>query len=288
MTAFSDEARQNAVARFWASATTWPVEKSKLIYQGRRQNNAQQTTSVPSMEKVTNENSWKRDRQHQTQSSSLSQVRYVTQRFVSLPLKHHVLGVTSSGLQRGGSAFLMFYAQSHVYEVTTGMTGYACSDHAVAGALSGLLSAPFHTYWELIKVRGTIPNALSCYFICLGPMLLRHGVFDGTFFGVNSYLLDQQRQDNSNLPKSSGFRFAMAAASASFTNLWFDIWKTLQMKLYPKRMRLYRGVMIPMHWMTRSFWSNYLVKGTDLTVNWFAVGCLKDYLFPSKLVECEG
>lgn len=290
MGTITDEARQSAIARFWASAATWPVEKSKLIYQGRRQDRTLNPNLSMMKENAGNKKEWaqnyKRTRRYQASSHSSfsSSVRDVKERFVSLPMKHHLLGVISSSMQRGGSAFLMFYSQSHVHQVTKGMTGYNNCDHAMAGALSGLLSAPFHTYWELIKVRGAIPNTIQSYLVCLRPMLWRHSVFDGTFFGVNAFVSDvQQRQmqeENSSYPSSSGFRFALSAASASFANLWFDVWKTRQMKAYPKRVHLYRSILVPMHMMTKSFWSNYLVKGTDLSVNWFVVGCIKDYLFP--------
>jgi hypothetical protein len=253
-----DEALRNSLARFGASLLTWPIEKSKLIFQGQRH-------SLPLP-------------QGQQQQRYIAAV---AKSFRSIPLNQHLMGMLSSGLQRGGSAFIMFYAQSHVYRVTTGTMPSPTLDHAMAGALSGALSAPFHTYWELIKVRGSLPTTWSSYTMCLRPMVLRHGIFDATFFGVTTHLLLLER-DNGYSVSSSGIRFAVAAATASFTNLWFDVWKTRQMQHAPKtRIRLFRGVILPMHWGSTNFWSNYLVKGTDLTVNWFVVGCFKDILFPA-------
>jgi hypothetical protein len=233
----SEEAFVNSQSRMLASALTWPIEKSKLVHQG---------------------------------GGKIHQV------MLKLPLAQHATGMLSSGLQRGGSAFLMFYLQSHIYQTTKGSTSSHVADQALAGALSGTLSAPFHTFWELIKVRGTMPCRGS-YTTCLTPMIYRHAIFDATFFGVHSSL--------EGYTPSSGVRFAAAAAASSFTNLIWDVWKTRQMQDYPVRISL-RGVVVTMKW--RSFLSNYLVKGTDLTANWFIVGCVKDFLFPNKeLVAVE-
>jgi hypothetical protein len=226
----SEEAFVNSHSRMLASVLTWPIEKSKLVYQGGGQ---------------------------------IHQV-------LKLPLAQHASGMISSGLQRGGSAFLMFYLQSNIYQATKGGTSSHVADQALAGALSGALSAPFHTFWELIKVRGTMPCQGS-YITCLTPMVCRHVVFDATFFGVHSSL--------EGYTSSSGLRFAAAAALSSFTNLVWDVWKTRQMQDYPVRIS-FRGVVVTMKW--RSFLSNYLVKATDLTANWFVVGCVKDFLFPNK------
>jgi hypothetical protein len=109
------------------------------------------------------------------------------------------------------------------------------------------------------------------YWTSLWPMILRHAVFDGTFFGVNDYLLSLDSVLDT--PLSGGLRFATAAASASFSNLIFDIWKTRQMKLYPIRLGL-REIVASLS--ISGYARNYTVKGVDLTVNWFVVGCLKD------------
>jgi hypothetical protein len=228
----TEEALVNSHSRMLASALTWPIEKSKLVYQGGGQ---------------------------------------IHQVMLKLPLLQHATGMLSSGLQRGGSAFLMFFLQSHIYQTTKGSTSSHVADQAVAGALSGVLSAPFHTFWELIKVRGTIMPCRGSYTTCLTPMIYRHAIFDATFFGVHSSL--------EGYTPSSGVRFAAAAAVSSFTNLIWDVWKTRQMQDYPVRISL-RGVVVTMRW--RSFVSNYLVKGTDLTANWFMVGCVKDFLFLNK------
>ena len=217
----------SGLSRAIASPLTWPVEKSKLLYQGGN--------------------------------------RTVIKSLVSLPTRHHGLGMMSSASQRGGSAFIMFQLQAFVYRATEGRTSSRVTDQAIAGFLSGMLSAPFHTYWELIKIRGKAPCIGSCW-TSLKPMALRNAVFDGTFFGMNTLLEDRH----------AGVRFGIAAATASLANLVFDVWKTLQMKHYPTRVYL-RGVIVDMRW--NSFLMNYLVKGTDLCVNWFAVGCIKDTFF---------
>ena len=97
-------------------------------------------------------------------------------------------------------------------------------------------------------------------------MAFRNAVFDGTFFGMNTLLEDQH----------AGVRFGIAAATSSLVNLVFDVWKTLQMKHYPTRVYL-RGVIVDLRWS--SFLMNYMVKGTDLSVNWLAVGCIKEAFF---------
>jgi len=208
--------------------------------------------------------------------------------------RNHIMGMASSSLQRGGSAFLMFHLQGHAYQWTCGISPKAGSpriantvDHTIAGALSGALSAPFHTVWELIKVRGTwhassqnrdsksilrllLPpdHAFQMYRSCLLPMICRHAIFDATFFGVNASL--------SQSSFSSAQRFALGAASASFTNLLWDVWKTRKMEAYPKNIRF---IEVARSFRLRTFFAHYLVKGTDLTANWFAVGYVKDRMY---------
>lgn len=228
----TEEAFVNTYARMGASALTWPIEKSKLLYQGGN-----------------------------------AGVEIWT-RLTSLPVQQHAMGMISSGLQRGGSAFFMFYTQSQIYDLTNGRTNSFILDQALAGGASGAITAPFHTYWELIKVRGTLP-CMGAYRICLFPMICRHAIFDFTFFGVNASLGPEQH---------AGGRFALAAAAASFSNLLWDVWKTQQMEHFPQRVRF--GIILAMPWS--SFVKNYLVKGTDLTANWFVVGCLKERFFPRE------
>ena len=127
------------------------------------------------------------------------------------------------------------------------------------------------------------------YKTALYPMILRHAIIDGVFFGVftacdvwskDLHHDDQQRKYTSMMSgvlSHSGFKFGLAAASASFVNLLFDVWKTRTMQSFPTRVQFVRGVVYTM--TPASFLSNYLVKGTDLTVNWFVVGCLKDHVF---------
>ena len=227
----SEEAFLNTYARIGASVLTWPIEKAKLLYQGG----------------VHGGN--------------------IFHRLTYLPVNQHAMGMLSSALQRGGSAFFMFYGQSHMYGLTKGSTDSMVLDQAFAGGLSGTLTAPFHTYWELIKVRGGLPCSRS-YKMCLYPMAFRHAIFDATFFGVNSAVGQEEYH--------SSIRFALAAASASCMNLLWDVWKTRQMEAFPKRVR-FASIFWNMKW--RSFVRNYLVKGTDLTANWFVVGCLKEQLF---------
>ena len=222
----SDHATRNSQARMVASALTWPVEKSKLLFQASR--------PVSSF--------WK------------------------LPLRHHVMGMVSSSLQRGGSAFLMFYTQSKLSNVLHSTTSSPVVNQSLAGALGGTVSAPFHTYWELIKVRGTLPS-FKIYHLSLVPMLFRHGVFDGTFFAVHALCPSDY---------GSGVRFAASAATASFTNLVFDVWKTRGMQEFPKHVR-FRAVVKSLP--PRVFLANYVVKGAELSTNWFVVGCIKDHCF---------
>ena len=58
MGTITDEARQSAIARFWASAATWPVEKSKLIYQGRRQDRTLNPNLSMMKENAGNKKEW--------------------------------------------------------------------------------------------------------------------------------------------------------------------------------------------------------------------------------------
>jgi hypothetical protein len=267
----SDEAYSRVVA----SVLTWPIEKSKLIYQG--------LVVVPHIAAAARNRL--RGRHRHTAASTSS----VGLRLIQTSPVHHLSGMASSGIQRGMSAFLMFYAQGHIYQSTKGTTPSYIMDQALAGALSGAVSAPFHTVWELIKVRGgagtstststtkganrivMVPQrqrVLAMYLTCLVPMVFRHGIFDATFFGVSAAAAP--------CSDSSGVRFALAAASASLTNLLWDVWKTRQMEHYPLRIS-FQQVARSMRW--RTFLSHYVVKGTDLTANWFAVGYIKDHYF---------
>lgn len=230
----SEDALSNGLSRVLASMITWPVEKSKLLYQAGVNNS-------PSG---------------------------VWRDLTRLDMKIHIMGMSSSGCQRGGSAFIMFALQSQAYRLTHQATSSSPMNHALAGTLAGAMSAPFHTYWEIIKVRHELP-CRRLYLTCLQPMILRHAVFDGTFFGVNALLLSEHQY-------TTGIRFAAAAASASLMNLVFDVWKTRQMAHFPHNVSL-RQVFQSM--TRRVFLTNYLVKGTDLALNWFVVGCLKEFLF---------
>jgi hypothetical protein len=196
--------------------------------------------------------------------------------------------MASSAIQRGGSAFFMFTCQNKVYEWTNGLLSVGGGEkndivgHCFAGVLSGAVTAPFHTYWELAKVRGGLPDSWTMYRTALIPMIFRHAVFDGVFFGVST-ACDQwgkdlrQQQEMSEILSHSGVKFGLAAATASLANLLFDVWKTRRMGSFPTRVNFISGVVRTM--TAASFISNYLVKGTDLTVNWFVVGSLKDHLF---------
>jgi len=246
MAVVSEEALLNGQSRMVASVLTWPVEKSKLLYQGGS--------------------------------------RAVLRDLTSLRTGHHLMGMASSAAQRGGSAFFMFQIQGLVYPLASrGLTPSLHVDQAMAGALAGSIAAPLHAYWELIKVRGSFPSSRA-YWISLRPMLARHSVFDGAFFGVNSCCVaasedGDRRQRRYPHFNHAGFRFALAAASASFANLVFDVWKTRQMREFPTVVPL-RSVMAGM--TVGSYARNYLLKGADLTVNWFAVGCIKEALFGDK------
>lgn len=168
----------------------------------------------------------------------------------------------------------MFYTQANLYQFTNGVTRHSVShsvtDQALAGAPGGTLSAPFHTYFELIKVRGHIPCVIA-YFMPLRPMMMRHAVFYGTFFWINAGLAQHEY--------SAGIRFATAAATASFTNLLLDVWKTRQMAQFPRPVRF---LSVVSSLRPTTFLSNYIVKGTDLTIHWFAVGCLKEAFFSGR------
>lgn len=218
---------QNALCRCLASFLTWPIEKSKLIYQAE---------GMP-----------------------------IVSRLIVIPTASHIRGALASCAQRGGSAFLMFFIQGKMNVYTSSISISKSVNEAVAGALAGLISAPFHTYWELMKIRLGQPVTMSSYRAALLPMMLRHSVFDGSFFYVNDLFSDY----------SSATRFGLAAASASFCNLIFDVWKTQRMHRYPQHTPLFR-VLASLRIST--FLSNYVVKGIDLTANWTVVGIIKDSL----------
>mmetsp|Transcript_23468 Transcript_23468/g.34634 ORF Transcript_23468/g.34634 Transcript_23468/m.34634 type:complete len:234 (-) Transcript_23468:314-1015(-) len=216
---------ENATCRFSASFFTWPVEKSKLIFQAE---------GVP-----------------------------VFSRLFAIPLRSHLQGALASCTQRGSSAFLMFYLQHEINIITNNVTPYKALDEGLAGVLAGLVSGPFHTYWELMKVRIGQPVTIPVYRAALAPMMLRHGVFDGSFFFVNEILSEY----------SSAVRFSSAAAAASFCNLVFDVWKTQRMHRFPQPTSFW---FVVSSMRMSSFLSNYAIKGLDLSFNWFMVGLIKD------------
>jgi hypothetical protein len=224
-----NEASINAKSRFFASGITWPVEKSKLLYQG----------GVPA--------------------------RKLLPIFSSLSFSHQITGIASSCIQRGVSAWIMFDLQRRIKSSTDKVTPFPVINDGIAGALAGTISAPFHTFWELLKVTGRI-FTIQSYFVALKPMLFRHGVFDMSFFATTKYFENE----------SSSVKFALAAAFASFSNLLFDVWKTQQMEQFPKRVD-FKSVLKEL--ASRRYGSNYLMKGTDLSVNWFVVGIIKDHFF---------
>lgn len=217
----------NAISRFCASFLTWPVEKGKLIYQAE---------GIP-----------------------------VVCRLSAISLQNHLRGALASCTQRGASAFIMFRLQNHASSYTKQATSFRTVNEGLAGILAGACSAPFHTYWELMKVQVGQPVTLQAYRMALLPMLLRHSVFDGTFFYINDLFSGH----------SSGFRFGVAAATASCFNLVFDVWKTQRMHRFPRHTSLL-SVISSMH--IYSFCSNYAVKGFELSLNWALVGTLKDLI----------
>lgn len=220
---------QNALCRFCASFVTWPIEKSKLIFQAQ---------GLP-----------------------------ILSRLISLPLRHHLQGAVASCTQRGGSGFLMFFIQGHLNGFTSESTSYKPVNEAIAGGMAGLVSAPFHTYWELMKVQIGKPVTIQAYKTALFPMIMRHSVFDGTFFFVNDVLSGY----------SSAVKFGTAAATASFCNLVFDVWKTQRMHRFPQKTSFW---FMLSSLRLSTFASNYLVKGVDLSVNWYIVGLIKDACYP--------
>jgi hypothetical protein len=176
------------------------------------------------------------------------------------------VALPASCTQRGGSAFLMFFMQENINVYTAGTTPYTPINEAIAGATAGVVSAPFHTYWELMKVQIGKPVTFAAYKAALLPMVLRHSVFDGTFFFVNEICSEY----------SSAIKFGASAATASFCNLIFDVWKTQRMHRFPQRTSLW---FVLSSLRVSNFASNYLVKGFDLTLNWCVVGLIKDKYF---------
>lgn len=170
----------------------------------------------------------------------------------------------------------MFFVQGKLKLYTADTTRYAHVNEALAGAMSGAMSAPFHTYWELMKVQMGTPVTLQAYKTAILPMVLRHSVFDGTFFFVNDVFGDY----------SSAVKFGAAAASASFCNLVFDVWKTQRMHRFPQKTSFWFFLS---SLRMSSFASNYFVKGVDLSVNWYMVGLIKDSFFSrhSKDIQAE-
>jgi hypothetical protein len=348
----ADDALRNSYARMAASAMTWPIEKCKLLYQAQ----SMSSSSSSSTSSAAIQNAPTRTCPQATANPvvgggaatnrisiiNIGGAVTVANRFVTLPWTHHVMGITSSALQRGGSAFFMFYAQSTIYDhvltwrthpltTTTSDDEHGPLSHqhqqqhhqqqqynnnnnnnfignqALAGFLSGMITAPFHTYWELIKVRGTFPTH-RLYLLALPPMICRHAIFDGIFFGTQATLVHlaatgsrvptsdvapqkvgedeggtggwtTTTQVAQQLSSSSGIRFGLSAALASMGNLLWDVWKTRQMSVPSaipstslrrtplRRVFFLRDVVGTM--TVPSFWRQYLVKGTDLTANWF-------------------
>lgn len=333
----TEEALRNSYARMAASALTWPIEKCKLIFQA--QSTTTSSSSLPSLPSTsisttgihnattTKTRTFPPPGGNRNSSNALIGV---ARRFVSLPWTHHIIGISSSSVQRGGSAFLMFYVQSSIYDNTiirrpshdqqriqqhehcNGNYHYIC-DQTVAGVFSGMVTAPFHTYWELIKVRGSLPTSTRMYVLALLPMTYRHAIFDGLFFGTQATLtqlggvkpqplgVSQVHPSDVVTPEkvqevggwnadmvlhqlssSSGVRFGISAAVASLGNLLWDVWKTRQMSVpstltpstvlskigHPiRRIYFFRDIVQTM--TVQCFWRQYLVKGTDLTANWF-------------------
>jgi hypothetical protein len=304
--------------RMIASVITWPVEKSKLLYQGGIVGGGSGSSSSLSSSAAAKATSGSGSlgggaRGGAPTANNFLLLRNVVKRFFEIPATQHGVGMISSAIQRGGSAFFMFTCQSQVYNWTEGMSRSHIVDHCFAGFISGAITAPFHTYWELAKVRGGLPSSFTMYRSALLPMILRHAVFDGVFFGVsaacdvnerhtlienssnndnnstntNRYVTtttssissprENEGEDPTTILSHSGVKFGLAAATASFANLLFDVWKTRRMELFPQRVGFMTGVVQTMK--VSSFLTNYLIKGTDLTVNWFVVGCLKDHVF---------
>lgn len=201
-------------------------------------------------------------------SYSLSCYFYFLFRFflVSYAIYIVCMIISASCTQRGSSAFLMFYLQDEINVVTQDVTRFKAVNEGVAGLLAGVVSGPFHAYWELMKVRIGQPINMPVYRAALAPMILRHGVFDGSFFFVNELLSGY----------SSAIKFASAAASASFFNLVFDVWKTQRMHRFPQPTSFW-FVLSSIRFS--SFASNYAIKGVDLSFNWFVVGIMKDHFF---------
>lgn len=221
---------KSGLSRMVASALTWPVEKSKLLYQ----------------------------RGHG--------IKGTVKAFNKVTVAHHMTGIVSSAAQRGTTTIVTFTIQGWIQENLKGQVGNAVVEHGIAGAVTGSFTAPFTAWLEPLKIRGEHMRSSRMFFRSMTPMILRNGVFEGVFFAMNKYLEDHH----------AGIRFAAASASASFMNLTFDVWKTRVIQRYPSRVPLI-GVLRVM--TAREFFGNYIIKCTEVCLNWFFAGCMLEYCF---------
>ncbi len=106
-------------------------------------------------------------------------------------------GCFSSLSQRTVSSALMLYGQKWLSPVTETVTTYKSFNQGLAGLLSGSIAGIIQSPFEYYKVRRSIvnmPAALSTLrglHVAAVPMMLRHGVFDGTFFFTRQILVDR-------------------------------------------------------------------------------------------------
>ncbi len=183
-------------------------------------------------------------------------------------LKNHIRGSLSAAAQRGSSACIMFYGQ---YYITTAMnkpTESAALNAGLAGFLSGGASSLIHTVFEPMKIRHE-GFKFNVYVRALVPMFWRHGLFDATFFAMNSTLKDY----------SYATQFAVSALAASCVNLSHDLWKTQLIKALPTRVK-YISVLRDL--TLREYGKQMVMKSLDLGMNWWLTGLLYQKVFVNK------
>jgi len=180
-------------------------------------------------------------------------------------IKNHLRGSLTAAAQRGSSTALMFYGQYYIITAMNKPTEYAVVNAGLAGFLSGGVSSFVHSAFEPLKIRHE-GFKFSVYKKAIVPMFWRHGLFDATFFAMNTLLKDY----------SYPTQFAVSALAASCVNLPHDLWKTQLIKALPARVRF----MDVLRSLTMSEYSKQmLAKCADLGVNWGMTGLLYQSVF---------
>lgn len=182
------------------------------------------------------------------------------------------LGCFASLSQRTLSSGLMLYGQHVMSPLTEDATSYKVVNQGMAGFFSGViggaLQAPFEHYKirrSIVKVPAMSLTGLQGVRVAILPMMLRHGVFDGTFFAT------KEAASLADPTLSQASLFALSAVTASATNILFDVWKTRACAAFPSNVSLFSLVQ-EVGKSPTTYCTQLAVKGMELSGNWFLTG----------------